>query len=140
MALPDSWCSLEEASEQSADIVRTLEFSYQSLARCFADQDNHPSLDHFFYLVFARLSNGIKNSDNLAPSRSAPDLHDAPINSAKCEFESIVPAAHFIHLPRDAQIQIDAALNEMEAMDYRDWVSIKMYLKKSSKFSKRFEC
>ncbi|XP_048515157.1 protein inturned isoform X3 [Athalia rosae] len=26
-----------------------------------------------------------------------------------------------IQLPRDAQIQIDAALNEMEAMDYRNW-------------------
>ena len=40
----------------------------------------------------------------------------------ECEFETILPAAHLIRLSRDAQIQIDAALNEMEAMDYRDWV------------------
>lgn len=38
------------------------------------------------------------------------------------DFEDTLPAARFVQLPRDAQIQIDAALNEMEAMDYRDWV------------------
>lgn len=38
------------------------------------------------------------------------------------KFRSAFSIASFIQLPRDAQIQIDAALSEMEAMDYRDWV------------------
>lgn len=38
------------------------------------------------------------------------------------KFRSAFSVANFIQLPRDAQIQIDAALSEMEAMDYRDWV------------------
>lgn len=41
-----------------------------------------------------------------------------------CNFETILSAAQLIRLPKEAHIQIDSALNEMEAMDYRDWVRI----------------
>jgi len=50
------------------------------------------------------------------------------------KFRSAFSVANFIQLPRDAQIQIDAALSEMEAMDYRDWVNrylFKLYFKHS---------
>lgn len=43
-------------------------------------------------------------------------------NVENYKFRSSFSVANFIQLPRDAQIQIDAALSEMEAMDYRDWV------------------
>lgn len=43
------------------------------------------------------------------------------------KFRSAFSVANLIELPRDAQIQIDAALSEMEAMDYRDWVYINTY-------------
>jgi len=43
-------------------------------------------------------------------------------NMENYKFRSAFSVASFIRLPRDAQIQIDAALSEMEAMDYRDWV------------------
>ena len=44
------------------------------------------------------------------------------------KFETTIPAAQFVRLPRDAQIQIDAALNSLEAMDYRDWVCYLIFL------------
>lgn len=44
------------------------------------------------------------------------------------KFRSAFSVASFIQLPRDAQIQIDAALSEMEAMDYRDWVYRYLFL------------
>jgi len=43
-------------------------------------------------------------------------------NMENYKFRSAFSVASFIQLPRDAQLQIDAALSEMEAMDYRDWV------------------
>lgn len=105
-------CCLEEAVELSSDIVRVLNFTYGSLSKCFAEEDNHSNLDHLFFLFFSRLV-------DLAAT-SSPDSEAIPCSIS--EFGSTASVAHFIQLPRDAQFQIDAALNEMEAMDYRDWV------------------
>ena len=126
MAIPEYLHSLREASELVTDIARTLDFSYQTLTKCFSNDDNHESLDHFFHLIFTRLLNNSEIPGNASTLRSGIDITNRVKNRESCEFESILPAAQFIHLPRDAQIQIDAALNEMEAMDYRDWVSLKI--------------
>ncbi|KAF7384454.1 hypothetical protein HZH68_014066 [Vespula germanica] len=121
IALPEKCCSLEEAGMLSADIVKTLEFTYQSLTKCFTNQENYDSIDHFFFLIIQRLLD-IKNSeDNTNSSKSEIDLQCCTRNLENYKFKSSFSVAHFVHLPRDAQIQIDAALNEMEAMDYRDW-------------------
>lgn len=104
------------------DIVRTLEFTYQSLTKCFTPAENHSSLDHFFILFIHRLIN-IKDTDarkNLLKSENGTE------NIENFKFRSAFSVASFIQLPRDAQIQIDAALSEMEAMDYRDWVYLKL--------------
>lgn len=37
-------------------------------------------------------------------------------------FEDIVPVAPTLVLPDEAQMQIDDAMAELEASDYRDWV------------------
>lgn len=36
-------------------------------------------------------------------------------------FEMAMLEAHYIPLPKEAQLRIDDALGEMEAMDYREW-------------------
>jgi hypothetical protein len=106
--------------EVSMDIVCTLSFENESISTCFAKEDNHLYLDHFFYLFFFRLYkdkmifNKI-NSENLKSNVNANDL-------SKYDFSFLLPTVNLVQLPRDAQIQIDAALSEMEAMDYRDWV------------------
>lgn len=106
------------------DIVRTLEFTYQSLTKCFTPVENHSSLDHFFILFIHRLIN-IKDSKDTEARRNLK-LENSTENIENFKFRSAFSVASFIQLPRDAQIQIDAALSEMEAMDYRDWVYLKL--------------
>lgn len=36
-------------------------------------------------------------------------------------FEDILQEPHYVVLPKEGQLRIDDALNEMEAMDYREW-------------------
>lgn len=104
------------------DIVRTLEFTYQSLTKCFSNPENQSSLDHFFILIMHRLVN-IKDSYNNADAKKHIVEPQNTVESMEnYKFKSAFSVASFIQLPRDAQIQIDAALSEMEAMDYRDWV------------------
>lgn len=63
---------------------------------------------------------------NIKDSYKEADIKKKSQNSTESvenyKFRSAFSVASFIQLPRDAQIQIDAALSEMEAMDYRDWV------------------
>lgn len=92
------------------------------MTKCFTSVENHSSLDHFFTLFIHRLLNIkdlYKDTDarkNLSKSENSTE------NVENYKFRSAFSIASFIQLPRDAQIQIDAALSEMEAMDYRDWV------------------
>lgn len=108
----------------SADIVKTLEFTYQSLTKCFTNQENYDSIDHFFFLIIQRLLDIKNTEDNTNSQKNEIDLQCSTRNLENYKFKGSFSVAHFVHLPRDAQIQIDAALNEMEAMDYRDWVYI----------------
>ncbi|XP_057318515.1 protein inturned [Microplitis mediator] len=119
LAVPERWYSLNESRELLGDIVRTLEFSYATLNKCFADEYNHLELDHMFYLAFTRLL-GIDNDEEPVDDE-VYQLKSAIERREKCEFERIVAAAHHVQLPVEAQFEIDCALNEMEAMDYREW-------------------
>ncbi|KAG8039143.1 hypothetical protein G9C98_003450 [Cotesia typhae] len=119
LAIPERWYSLEESRELMNDIVRTLEFSYATLHKCFADEYNHLELDHMFYLAFTRLL-GIDNDEDPVDDE-VHQIKTAIQRREKCEFEKIVGAAQHVQLPMDAQFEIDCALNEMEAMDCREW-------------------
>lgn len=115
-------CTSQEIVEITEDIVRTLEFTYQSLTKCFTFVENQSSLDHFFTLIVHRLT-GIKDSYRDADvKKNSAKLESTTESMENYKFKSVFSVASFIQLPRDAQIQIDAALSEMEAMDYRDWV------------------
>ncbi|XP_011876832.1 PREDICTED: protein inturned [Vollenhovia emeryi] len=121
IALPGKCCSPQEIVKITEDIVRTLEFTYQSLTKCFTSVENQSSLDHFFTLIVHRLTS-IKDSCKDADSKRNLAKPQNSIESVEnYKFRSAFSVANFIQLPRDAQIQIDAALSEMEAMDYRDW-------------------
>lgn len=41
--------------------------------------------------------------------------------SSNISFENALLEPHYVPLPKEAQLRIDEALNEMEAMDYREW-------------------
>ncbi|XP_024887243.1 protein inturned isoform X2 [Temnothorax curvispinosus] len=121
IALPGKCCTSQEIVKITEDIVRTLEFTYQSLTKCFTSVENQSSLDHFFTLIVHRLTSikdFCKDAD-VKKNSTKPENGTESVENYK--FRSAFSVASFVQLPRDAQIQIDAALSEMEAMDYRDW-------------------
>ncbi|XP_017889125.1 protein inturned [Ceratina calcarata] len=121
IALPNKCCTPEEAVSLSADIVRTLEFTYESLTKCFIPQENQCSLDHFFILIVERLLDLKSNANDVGLNATCMKINKDVESMENYKFRSTFSVANFIELSRDAQIQVDAALSEMEAMDYRDW-------------------
>ncbi|XP_014204314.1 protein inturned [Copidosoma floridanum] len=119
LSFPEKCCSKEEAIELAADVVCCLNFTNENISTCFAGEENHFHLDHFFYLLFSRLCKNktAANKLNLESIKSSTNTDEIK----QCDFSFLLPAVESVNLPRDAQIQIDAALSEMEAMDYRDW-------------------
>lgn len=92
-----------EALKQMDELAATLQFCYGSVNKCFEEQTEQ-ELHHFF----SRFFNNI--------------LADINENSSKeVDFENVLPLARFISLPKDAETQIDEALSELEACDYREW-------------------
>lgn len=89
--------------------------------------ENQSSLDHFFTLIVHRLTS-IKDSCKDADVKNLAKPQNSIESVENYKFRSAFSVASFIQLPRDAEIQIDAALSEMEAMDYRDWVHRYLYL------------
>uniref|UniRef100_A0A1B6LS24 Protein inturned n=1 Tax=Graphocephala atropunctata TaxID=36148 RepID=A0A1B6LS24_9HEMI len=98
LALPASRFTLKEAILLNNEVILYLRFTYQTLSRCFTNKENHCALDRIFYLV-----------QTLYLSSSDISLQ---------RFEDLLPAAHLIALPRDAQVQIDDALSELESNDF----------------------
>lgn len=92
------------------------------MTKCFTSEENQSSLDHFFILIIQRLLDIKSYAKNLELTNSCMEIHNNIENIESYKFRSTFSVANFIELSRDAQIQIDAALSEMEAMDYRDWV------------------
>jgi hypothetical protein len=119
LAVPHNRCVLHEAVQVTADLVRSLQFSYQTLSQAFTNQDHRRALDHFFSLFFARLL-----SSGLWPSAQQSvflqDISTRAALPAPAQFEDLLPAAHWIPLPREAQMQLDEVLNELEANDFGD--------------------
>lgn len=115
-------CTTQEAVKITEDIVRTLEFTYQSLTKCFTPQENQSSLDHLFTLIMYRLVTVKDSCKDTVVRKNLMTPQNSVENTENYKFRSAFSVASFVQLPRDAQIQIDAALSEMEAMDYRDWV------------------
>lgn len=116
-------CTKEEAVALSKDLIRCLNFLYEDLRKCFTNLTNHSYLDHFLYVFFSRL---LHDKNNKIATEQSRNNKDKVNEISLCDFSFLQPAAHTINLPLDAQIQIDAALSEMEAMDYRDWVCLSL--------------
>ncbi|XP_014272545.1 protein inturned isoform X2 [Halyomorpha halys] len=110
LALPDSRISLKECYWINANVVRCLEFTFQTVSRCFRNERNANSLQKFFHALFKRLYNRKKN-----------------LGEFFCEFESLLPAAHRLVLPHHIYVQIDDALNELEANDIEIYEDQRLY-------------
>lgn len=121
VSFPDTRCSAKEALKVNNEITRSLEFCYQTIDKCFTNEKYKSQMDRFFSRFFARLlTSGTWPG---APQHvELKSLDSQTVQQGPVQFESILPGAHWVALPREAQMQLDDALNELEASDYRDWV------------------
>lgn len=103
-SLPELQATKQEILLINKQIIRFLEFTYQSVDNCMEKQCFRKEVDSFFARFFSRILKST-NRENLV------------------DFEEVLPVATFLYLPKEAQLQIDDALTELEACDYREWVS-----------------
>lgn len=121
LAAPDNKCNQFELMHITKEIIRLLEFSYQSLNNCFNNRNNINSLDNLFSHLFSQMyfcGYGIENQQKVPSSKV---LDTACSHSL---FEQCLGLSLTAHIPWEAQLQIDDALTELEAADYREWVGI----------------
>lgn len=100
LALPEDCITSQEIVLINNQILRFLMFTYQSISGCLENERNKKEIDSFFSRFFSRTLRS---------------------NNRIC-FEEQLPAVTFLDLPKEAQLQIDDALTELEASDYREWV------------------
>lgn len=118
IAVPDCRCSVVEAVKQCSELVQLLKFTHQSLSRCFSSQEHVNFVNHVMCIFFLRLY----LSDKWAEVSDVDSYLNMTImmGPAHPQFEAILPAAHLVPLPREAQMQIDDALSELESNDIGD--------------------
>ncbi|XP_049872416.1 protein inturned [Pectinophora gossypiella] len=109
IAFPNRKIDLFAARKVLNDIVRLLEFLYGSLKSCFTKPNNVDKLDSLFSRIFVTL---LFDCDNC----KVKDKNGSSVIS----FEDIL-AVHTVALPLDVKIQVDDAITELEAADYREW-------------------
>ncbi|GAB0097160.1 Protein inturned [Sergentomyia squamirostris] len=101
VALATECGSQEEAVFLTKEIIRMLEFSYRVLPSAFTE-GNQSHMRDLCQIIEWRIRLRRSRGDSFA-------------------FEEILREVHLVPLPKEAQLRIDDALSEMEAMDYREW-------------------
>lgn len=89
-----------EAQLKATEVIRCIELLHQTVPRAFANRS-----DRTWSQLFAIQS------------------HLYGTGPRPVGFEQSLPQPHYVPLPKEAQLRIDDALSEMEAMDYREWNS-----------------
>lgn len=117
LVLPDSYVNVKAALLIHNEVIRMLIFLYKSLDLCFTIEKNTGELDHFFGRFFTKVLNrGIwLTIDSFISTTIQSTIHSE-------QFEDVLLAATILTLPSEAYVQIDDALTELEASDYREWV------------------
>lgn len=101
--------TLQEARLKSAEIIRCMELLHQTVSVAIASARNDVELTEQ-----SNRWHGIFEINSILYSKSASF-------GSNLIFEKALPECHYIPLPKEAQLRIDDALSEMEAMDYREW-------------------
>lgn len=115
LAFPAMKIDIFAAKKITHSIVRILELLCGSLKTCFTKANNIDKLDSLFSRIFATLLFKKENSNS--------DLPEMKLCKEQCYFEELL-ATHAVTLPMDVKIQVDDAITELEAADYREWVCI----------------
>ncbi|XP_045535893.1 protein inturned [Papilio machaon] len=109
LAVPNKNLDLFCAKKLIGYVVKILEFLYGSLKSCFTKPNNVDKLDGLFSRIFVHLLfDNYKNASK----------EEGKVNTML--FEEFV-ACHAVTLPLEVKIQVDDAITELEAADYREW-------------------
>lgn len=101
IAFSSNHLDMSAAKSRAIDFVRCMELLHQKLCLVLTNPANHSKWSHLFVL----------NSMILKLNSASTLLFECQLNEY----------SHFVPLPKEAQLRIDDALCEMEAMDYREW-------------------
>lgn len=113
-AIPEIKSNLFELSLINSEIVKVLEFCYGNLEKCFRDASNVKRLDHLFSRLFTQIMTCGYGWDSQKSVRIEDILQLSEIPSEPL-FEQCLPIIQTVHLPWEAQLQIDDALTELDA-------------------------
>lgn len=101
--------TLQQARLKSSEIIRCMELLHQTVSVAIAtsagNDVNAPEKSNKWHGIF-EINSMLFLKSNL---------------NSTLIFEKALPECHYVPLPKEAQLRIDDALGEMEAMDYREW-------------------
>ena len=113
-AIPEVKCNLFELSLINSEIIKVIEFCYGTLEKCFRNTSNVKKLDHLFSRLFTQIMTCGYGWDSQKSVRIEDILLLSEIPSEPL-FEQCLPIIQTVHLPWEAQLQIDDALTELDA-------------------------
>ncbi|XP_020844230.1 protein inturned isoform X2 [Phascolarctos cinereus] len=111
IGLPAEEVPLPQLRNMIEDVAQTLKFMYGSLNSTFCEVENATRLDHFFNLFFQRAIQPEK-----LYSRTSPQ----PCDASSSLFIDTLPGVQWLTLPQETQMEIDMALNDLEAADFAE--------------------
>ncbi|XP_019754086.1 protein inturned isoform X1 [Dendroctonus ponderosae] len=114
--LPDERASSKEVVLMNAELLSFLEFTFGDVDRGLSEQQDQVDLVLFRY--FAKL---ICNDDWTTIEQFLEYQPNLSPNPNSCSFEGIMPVVPTLKLHDEAITQLDEALTELEASDYREW-------------------
>ncbi|KAG5874050.1 hypothetical protein JTB14_034626 [Gonioctena quinquepunctata] len=120
LMLPNHRVKKQEMLLLNNEIIRHLQFCYETIEKCFTSEQYLAQIDHFFMRFFTKtLSDGLWTT--MKEFVQLQSSFTQPFEDGYYQFEEVMPVAPTLCLPDEAQVQIDDALSDLEASDYRDW-------------------
>ncbi|XP_048392327.1 protein inturned isoform X1 [Stegostoma tigrinum] len=113
IGLPAERVPLPQLRNMIKNVVRTLQFMYNSLDSAFCKLENVPQLDHFFNLYFQRAIQPAKLNCNASPSSQCYSI-------SSTLFLDSLPGVRWLTLPQGIKVEIDTALSDLESADFGD--------------------
>lgn len=108
MAIPAKRTTLQDSKFKLNAIVRCLEISATTISKAFFTNDSlRANEEHRNFAI----------EDICAINKLLFSLS----HSWNARFEDILLEPQYVVLPREGEMRVEDALNEMEAMDYREW-------------------
>ncbi|XP_066263056.1 protein inturned [Euwallacea similis] len=115
--VPDERASVKEAVLMNSEITRFFEFTFNSVDEAFSNQRYIEQIDRFMFRYLAKI---ICNTD-WATTEQFMEYQFELEDRSNCMFEQVMPVVPTLKLHDEAVTQIDDALSELEASDYREW-------------------